>query len=128
MIIQEAIKKQLIEHKKNGEWNKIVVLIENNGFQSEDLTSELAFAYSKIASNSLDKSQKDPADHFKTHIKYYQKAEQLFTSLLIKKPQSLKYLRSMAFFYKNEYDNYKELSNQVKAYNKTLKLIKNSGT
>lgn len=121
MIIQEAIKKQLIEHKKNGEWNKIVVLIENNGFQSEDLTSELAFAYSKIASNSLDKSQKDPADHFKTHIKYYQKAEQLFLSLLIKKPQSLKYLRSMAFFYKNEYDNYKELSNQVKAYNKTLK-------
>lgn len=122
MIIQEAIKKQLVEHKKNGEWNKIVALIENNGLQSEELTSELAFAYSKIASNSLDKSQKDPADHFKTHIKYYQKAEQLFLSLLIKKPQSLKYLRSMAFFYKNEYDNYKELSNQVKAYNKTLKL------
>ena len=128
MIIQEAIKKQLVEHKKNGEWNKIVALIENNGLQSEELTSELAFAYSKIASNSLDKSQKDPDDHFKTHIKYYKKAEQLFTSLLIKNPQSLKYLRSMAFFYKNEYDNYKELSNQVKAYNKTLKLIKNSGT
>ena len=45
--------KQLNNYKKNGEWNKIIALIEDNHITNDKATSEKAFAYSMMASNNI---------------------------------------------------------------------------
>ena len=107
--------KQLNNYKKNGEWNKIIALIEDNHITNDKATSEKAFAYSMMASNNIPRKNEgsERADIF-AHLEYYRKAEELYLEMLARSPQNITYIRSFAYFYWNEYNSYSFLTRESK--------------
>ena len=110
-----AFDKQIAVFKKNAEWNKVVAFIDEKQLTDDKYLGELAFAYSKMADNNLPrKNEGNGRADINDHIKYYQKAEELYLGLLTRNPQNLTYLRTIAYFYRNEYSSFSFLTREHK--------------